>query len=79
MRCPKCSHNNRDGAKFCEECGTKVGDTATKIAIPSLDEIHAEIQRSAPTSMLKSVTSQIEGENRIMFPTMTQKYTTHFF
>ncbi len=21
MICPNCSHNNREGAKFCEECG----------------------------------------------------------
>jgi uncharacterized membrane protein YvbJ len=46
MQCPKCQHENRDGAKFCDECGTKVGDTApaSKVVIPSLEEIHAGIQ-----------------------------------
>ncbi|MGE0827375.1 MAG: adenylate/guanylate cyclase domain-containing protein [Candidatus Binatia bacterium] len=24
MRCPQCQHENRDGAKFCEECGNKL-------------------------------------------------------
>ncbi|MEK7397017.1 MAG: adenylate/guanylate cyclase domain-containing protein, partial [Candidatus Poribacteria bacterium] len=24
MKCPKCQHVNRDGAKFCEECGEKL-------------------------------------------------------
>ena len=24
MQCPKCQHENREGAKFCEECGTKL-------------------------------------------------------
>lgn len=24
MRCPQCQHENREGAKFCEECGSKL-------------------------------------------------------
>ncbi len=24
MKCPKCDHENRDKAKFCEECGEKL-------------------------------------------------------
>jgi len=24
MKCPKCNHENRDGAKFCESCGAKL-------------------------------------------------------
>ena len=24
MQCPQCQHENRDGAKFCNECGTKL-------------------------------------------------------
>ncbi len=23
MQCPQCQHENREGAKFCEECGTQ--------------------------------------------------------
>ena len=63
--CPKCGSELKPEAKFCDECGTKVS-LAPKVVIPSLEEIHAEIQRSTPKSMLQSVTSQIEGENRIL-------------
>jgi len=24
MKCPKCNHENREEAKFCEECGQKL-------------------------------------------------------
>src|SRR5262245_7162484 len=24
MQCPQCQHENREGAKFCNECGTKL-------------------------------------------------------
>ena len=24
MKCPKCGHENREGAKFCDDCGTKL-------------------------------------------------------
>ena len=25
MKCPKCQFDNREGAKFCEECGAELG------------------------------------------------------
>ena len=28
MRCPSCGHENRDGAKFCEECAAPTGPAA---------------------------------------------------
>lgn len=30
MKCPKCQHENRDGAKFCEECGEKLQSVCPK-------------------------------------------------
>src|SRR6516164_8863111 len=30
MRCPKCRHENEDGAKFCEECAAPLGRTCAK-------------------------------------------------
>jgi len=30
MQCPKCQHKNREGAKFCEECGTKLPSICPK-------------------------------------------------
>jgi class 3 adenylate cyclase len=31
-RCPSCGHENREGAKFCEECATPLGAPAPAIA-----------------------------------------------
>src|SRR5215472_15082709 len=30
MQCSKCRHENRSGAKFCEECGTRLAPTCPK-------------------------------------------------
>jgi len=30
MQCPKCQHENREEAKFCEECGTKLQNVCTE-------------------------------------------------
>jgi class 3 adenylate cyclase/tetratricopeptide (TPR) repeat protein len=30
MQCSKCGHENRSGAKFCEECGTRLAQTCPK-------------------------------------------------
>jgi hypothetical protein len=29
MRCPRCQHENRSGAKFCEECATLLAGTCS--------------------------------------------------
>ena len=30
MKCPKCKHENRDGAKFCLKCGAKLESVCPK-------------------------------------------------
>jgi len=30
MRCPKCQHENEEGAKFCEECAAPIAQTCAK-------------------------------------------------
>ena len=30
MRCPQCRHENRSGAKFCEECATPLARTCSQ-------------------------------------------------
>ena len=30
MRCPKCQHENEEGAKFCEECAAPIAQTCVK-------------------------------------------------
>src|SRR5437870_4895689 len=37
MSCSKCQHVSRDGAKFCEECGTPLGRTCPMCTHPVLD------------------------------------------
>src|SRR5439155_1546320 len=32
LRCPSCGHANRAAAKFCEECGTRLGSAALHLA-----------------------------------------------
>ncbi|MBL9095681.1 MAG: zinc ribbon domain-containing protein [Alphaproteobacteria bacterium] len=33
-RCPACGHDNRPGAKFCDECGTKADGPAHPVPPP---------------------------------------------
>ena len=46
MICPKCNSNNREGAKFCDECGTVLQDTHTShsktIVLPRIDSEEVE-------------------------------------
>src|SRR6058998_3347642 len=34
LRCPSCGHANRAAAKFCEECGTRLGSAAASAESP---------------------------------------------
>src|SRR5262249_61848924 len=34
MRCPKCQHENEEGAKFCEECAAPIALTCAKCGRP---------------------------------------------
>ncbi len=34
MKCPGCGHENRDAAKFCEECAVR-SDASVQAAVPS--------------------------------------------
>jgi uncharacterized membrane protein YvbJ len=35
MKCPHCAHENRTGARFCEECGGSLPRPAERITCPS--------------------------------------------
>ena len=35
MTCPYCAHRNREGFLFCEECGQRLGETASKATLPT--------------------------------------------
>jgi GAF domain-containing protein len=43
MRCPRCQHENPPQAKFCLECGSRLGGLAA--STPSYAEMQAEIDR----------------------------------
>lgn len=36
MRCLHCHHENREGARFCDHCGTPLTGTPTAVTLPSL-------------------------------------------
>ncbi len=53
MLCPNCESENRDGAKFCDECGfpltgaiaaraAELADAGTEVERPSTDDIHSQ-------------------------------------
>jgi hypothetical protein len=37
MKCPRCHHENRSGAKFCEECATPLARTCSNCGGPLSD------------------------------------------
>ena len=55
MQCPQCQHENREGAKFCDECGTKLQlicpDCGAELRPKAkfCDECGAKLLEAAPT------------------------------
>ena len=68
MRCPKCQFENREGTKFCDECGHNL--SAPSKPSPkdlSFDEKLDKIQRYLPKGLTEKILSQrdrIEGERK---------------
>ena len=68
MKCPKCQSENREEAKFCDECGHNL--TLTPDASPlklSADEKIDKIQRYLPQGLTEKILSRkdrIEGEKK---------------
>ena len=68
MKCPRCQHENPDGAKFCIECGHNL----TLPSEPTLEELSFDekldkIQRYLPRGLTEKILAQrdkIEGERR---------------
>src|SRR5262245_48633362 len=42
MQCPRCRHDNRDGARFCGECGSTLG---SDLACPRCGTVHPPGQK----------------------------------
>jgi GAF domain-containing protein len=57
MQCPRCQHENRSGAKFCEECGTPLAD-ALQGSPPGAS--YADLQRALSESLdQQTATSEV--------------------
>jgi class 3 adenylate cyclase len=69
LRCPACGHENRAGAKFCDECGAAVQGTATGAhhrtgaATPAAREPRTYTPRHLAEKILSS-RAALEGERK---------------
>jgi GAF domain-containing protein len=61
MRCPRCQHENRPPAKFCEECGSPY-QGASLVTRSHADDLKAEVEslRQALTEALEQQTATAE-------------------
>ena len=67
MQCPKCQHENRDGAKYCDECAQPASASEASPPFLSFNEKLDQIQRYLPKGLTAKVLSQrgkIEGERK---------------
>jgi len=60
MQCPRCLHENRPGAKFCDECGTPVAATARATPYADLKNENEGLARSLSEAIeQQTATSEI--------------------
>jgi class 3 adenylate cyclase/tetratricopeptide (TPR) repeat protein len=70
--CMECGAKLPVEAKFCMECGEKLSESSVasvRETVPMLEDVHARLQRSMPSSLaaqVQSDTGSLEGENRIL-------------
>jgi len=66
MKCPKCQFENRDGIKFCEECGTKIELKCPKCGaeIPPGRKFCGECGQKLEEGIIDKKEPSIEGERK---------------
>lgn len=65
MQCPQCGGPNRDGARFCDACGTRLGDAVAAPAAPVYASPAAYTPRHLAERILTSRTA-LEGERKLV-------------
>ena len=71
MQCPNCQHENREGARFCDECGARIGEKSPqpeiKPAVPRLEDMRNRLYIPEPLrKRMDSAMQEMEGENRLI-------------
>jgi len=79
MKCPRCSHDNRDTAKFCSECGQKLElkcphcGAELKSASKFCDECGTRLSTGSKAPDLTSLEAKIDKIQRYLPEGLTQK------
>ena len=67
MRCPNCENENRDQAKFCDECGFPLTGAIARAAIESLpdeqDEVLVETEEAVQELSIASDDAELSIED----------------
>ena len=61
MLCPNCENENRDGAKFCDECGFPLKDTQRETSEPVEDGVQAYDDEAFPFELYEEEALPAEG------------------
>ncbi|MEE8301092.1 MAG: zinc ribbon domain-containing protein, partial [Candidatus Tectomicrobia bacterium] len=69
MQCPQCQHENREGAKFCDECGTALTGQPSAASHASSAQRDAEAELRFQ-SLLRAVIGLLQSEGRVTYRTL---------
>ncbi len=64
--CKYCSHSNREGMFFCEECGRRLGVSDALASLPTRDEALARMQLALRNCTIEGVSTSIGIHAEIM-------------
>ena len=84
MRCPNCENENRDQAKFCDECGFPLTGAIARAAIESLpdeqDEVLVETEEAVEELSIASDDAELSIEDTQRIDVASDDFEkTHFY